>query len=56
MHHRSLLHLDLSCTQAVEEGTIVAVNGRFHSRPFEFEEMRAPHMEIPLARCACLKL
>ena len=36
-------------TQVVEEGTIVTVKGRFHTAPFEFEEMRAPHMEIPLA-------
>ena len=36
-------------TQVVEEGTILTVTGRFYTTPFGFEEMRAPHMEIPLA-------
>jgi hypothetical protein len=36
--------------KVVEEGTIITVDGRFHRAPFGFEEMRAPHMEIPLAR------
>ena len=35
--------------QAVEEGTILTVDGRFHSTPFGFDELRAPSMEIPLA-------
>jgi hypothetical protein len=35
--------------RAVEEGSLLRVNGRFHSMPFEFEELRAPSMEIPLA-------
>ena len=34
---------------AVGEGSILRVQGRFHKTPFEFEELRAPSMEIPLA-------
>ena len=34
---------------AVEEGTIITVRGRFHKKPFEFEVLRAPNAEIPLA-------
>lgn len=34
---------------SVGEGSILRVEGRFHKTPFEFEELRAPSMEIPLA-------
>jgi hypothetical protein len=34
--------------EVVEEGTLITVNGRFHSKPFEFEVLRAPAVEIPL--------
>jgi hypothetical protein len=33
----------------VEEGTLITVDGRFHRKPFEFEVLRAPAVEIPLA-------
>ena len=33
----------------VEEGTLLTVSGRFHATPFEYERLRAPSMEIPLA-------
>jgi hypothetical protein len=35
--------------EVVEEGTLITVDGRFHSKPFEFEVLRAPAVEIPLA-------
>jgi len=35
--------------RSVEEGSIVEVKGRFHRTPFDFDELRAPSMEIPLA-------
>ena len=30
----------------VEEGTLVTVDGRFHSKPFEFEELRDKGMVV----------
>ncbi len=35
--------------EVVEEGTLITVDGRFHRKPFEFEVLRAPAVEIPLA-------
>ena len=33
----------------VHEGTLLQVRGHFHAKPFEFDELKAPSMEIPLA-------
>jgi hypothetical protein len=35
--------------RTVTEGTIISVDGRFHPTPFDFDELRAPSREIPLA-------
>ena len=35
--------------RSVYEGTIISVGGRFHRTPFEFDELKAPAMEVPLA-------
>jgi hypothetical protein len=41
--------IDSVSPTAVSAGTMITISGFFHERPFEFEEIRAPRLEVPLA-------